>query len=184
MHVSLLRFFTVFKWAFPIYGALHFVLIMLFKRHAFFKIPSRMLGRASWATIRSFAFLAAFIAIYQSMCFHSPSAPRMSSQHLSVAWFCSKHYIYRLLTSQSLVKVPRTVLDVFASKYSYALGGFLDALSLFVEEKRRRRELAMYVLPKGLESAWLTARGKGWVFHTGYFGEMLVSVQFRTRYCY
>jgi hypothetical protein len=85
-----------------------------------------------------------------------------------------------LLVSQSLVNVPRRVLDVFASKYSYALGGFFGALSLFVEEKRRRGELAMYVLPKGLESAWLTARGKGWVFHTGHFGEMLVSVPFRT----
>ncbi|KAJ8591233.1 hypothetical protein M405DRAFT_932274 [Rhizopogon salebrosus TDB-379] len=156
MHVPLPRFFTVFKWAFPIYGALHFVPMMLFKRHAFFKSPSHMLGRASWATIRSSAFLAAFIAIYQT-------------------WFCSKHYIYRLLTSQSLVKVPRRVLDIFASKYSYALGGFLGALSLFVEEKRRRGELAMYVLPKGLESAWLTARGKGWVFHTGHFGEMLLT---------
>ena len=85
-----------------------------------------------------------------------------------------------MLVSQSLVNVPRRVLDVFASKYSYALGGFFGALSLFVEEKRRRGELAMYVLPKGLESAWLTARGKGWVFHTGHFGEMLVSVPFRT----
>ncbi|KAJ8596130.1 hypothetical protein M405DRAFT_856691 [Rhizopogon salebrosus TDB-379] len=78
MHVPLPRFFTVFKWAFQIYGALHFVPMMLFKRHAFFKSPSHMVGRASWATIRSSAFLAAFIAIHQSMCFHSPSAPRMS----------------------------------------------------------------------------------------------------------
>jgi hypothetical protein len=30
----------------------------------------------------------------------------------------------------------------------------------------------MYVLPKGLESAWLTASSKGWVFHTGHFTEM------------
>jgi hypothetical protein len=180
MHVLLPRFFTVFKRAFPIYGALHFVPMMLFKRHALFKSPPHMFGCARWATIRSSAFLAALIAIYQSMYFHFLSTPSMSSQYLFVAWFCSKHYIYRLLVSQSLVKVPRRVLDVFASKYSYALGGFLGALSLFVEEKRRPGELAMYVLPKGLESAWLTARGKGWVFHAGYFGEMLVSVQFRT----
>jgi hypothetical protein len=42
----------------------------------------------------------------------------------------------------------------------------------------------MYVLPKGLESAWLTASSKGWVFRTGHFTEMLLSVQFRTRYTY
>jgi hypothetical protein len=103
MHVSLPRFFTVFKWAFPIYGALHFVPMMLFKRHAFFKSPSHMVGRASWAAIRSSAFLAAFTAIYQSMCFHSPSAPRMSF----------KHYIYRLLSSQSVVEVQ------FRIRYTY-----------------------------------------------------------------
>jgi hypothetical protein len=36
-------------------------------------------------------------------------------------------------------------------------------LSLFVEEGRRRGELAMYVLPKGLESVWKVATGKGLV---------------------
>ena len=44
-----------------------------------------------------------------------------------------------------------------------------------MEDKRRRGELAMYVLPKGLESAWRMARGKGYVFRTGDFGEALVS---------
>jgi hypothetical protein len=52
----------------------------------------------------------------------------------------------------------------------------LSGLSLFVEEKRRRGELAMYVLPKGLESAWIMAKGKGYVFRTGEFGEALVSL--------
>jgi hypothetical protein len=33
----------------------------------------------------------------------------------------------------------------------------------------------MYVLPKGLESAWVMARGKGLVFKTGQYGEMIVS---------
>ena len=92
-----------------------------------------------------------------------------------IAWFCYKNYIHRVLSSQTLVKLPQRVIDVVLSKYSYAFGGFVSALSLFVEEKRRRGELAMYVLPKSLESAWLTARGKGWLFQTGHFGEMLVS---------
>ena len=33
----------------------------------------------------------------------------------------------------------------------------------------------MYVLPKGLESIWVTARGKGWVFKTGRWGEALLT---------
>lgn len=83
--------------------------------------------------------------------------------------------MHALLSSQTKVKIPHLVLAFFGSKYSYALGGLLGALSLLIEEKRRRGELAMYVLPKGLESAWLTARGKGWVFRTGEFGDMIVS---------
>lgn len=41
--------------------------------------------------------------------------------------------------------------------------GFSTCLSLFAEEKRRRAELAMYCLPKALESAWFTARKRSWV---------------------
>lgn len=33
-------------------------------------------------------------------------------------------------------------------------------MSLFVEAERRRGELAMYVMPKALESLWVAARGK------------------------
>jgi hypothetical protein len=80
-----------------------------------------------------------------------------------------------MLSSQTLVRLPQKFIDFFVSKYSYGLGGLFGALSLFVEEKRRRGELAMYVLPKGMESAWLTARGKGWVFQTGQFGEMILT---------
>ena len=36
----------------------------------------------------------------------------------------------------------------------------------------------MYVLPKGLESAWSAARGKGYVMRTGKPGEALVSDSF------
>jgi len=78
--------------------------------------------------------------------------------------------------SKSALKIPQSIVDILISKQSFAFGGLLCGLSLFVEEKRRRGELAMYVLPKGLESAWIMARGKGWVFRTGNFGEMIVSI--------
>lgn len=48
-------------------------------------------------------------------------------------------------------------------------------MSVLIEAKHRRGELAMYVLPKGLESAWVAARGKGLVFRTGKHGSALVS---------
>lgn len=72
--------------------------------------------------------------------------------------------------------LPPWVLQLLISKFSFFVGGLLSGLSLFVEEKRRREELAMYVLPKGLESAWVMARGKGWVFGMGRYGDALVSV--------
>ena len=51
----------------------------------------------------------------------------------------------------------------------------ISGLSLLVEAKRRRGELAMYVLPKGLESAWVMARGKGLVFRTGKWGDVILT---------
>ncbi|KAI6101681.1 hypothetical protein EDD17DRAFT_1774430 [Pisolithus thermaeus] len=156
LSVPIPRLMTVFKWAFPIYGALHFLPMMLFKRRAFLSRPIHMLGKAGMGTIRSSAFLAAFVASFQS-------------------WVCLKHYIYEVLSAQKTFRLPKSIINFFVSKYSYALGGFLGALSLFIEERRRRGELAMYALPKAMESAWLTARGKGWVFRTGSAGEALLT---------
>ena len=58
---------------------------------------------------------------------------------------------------------------------SFWLLGVASGLSLFVEEKRRRGELAMYVLPKGLESIWVMARGKVLVFGTGKWGDVILA---------
>lgn len=72
--------------------------------------------------------------------------------------------------------LPQPVIDFLLSKPSFWIGGVLTGLSLFVEDKKRRPELAMYTLPKGLESAWIMARGKGLVFKTGQWGEAAVRV--------
>lgn len=86
--------------------------------------------------------------------------------------FCGKHQLYEWLLSKKVV--PKTVSDLLIAKGSIWVLGALTGLSLFVEEKNRRAELAMYVMPKGLESAWIVARGKGMVMKTGEFGESLV----------
>jgi hypothetical protein len=59
------RFFTVFRWTLPIYGALHVVPMLLFKRKAVARTPIPMMFRAGWGTMRSAAFLGAFVAICQ-----------------------------------------------------------------------------------------------------------------------
>jgi hypothetical protein len=59
-------------------------------------------------------------------------------------------------------------------KYTLWMVGALCGLSLLVEAPKRRAELAMYVMPKALESAWVTARGRGWVHGGGRTGASLL----------
>jgi hypothetical protein len=61
------RFVQVFKFMFPVYGALHLIPAVLFKRAAFSKQPRAVLMRALLGTVRSSAFLGVFVMIYQSM---------------------------------------------------------------------------------------------------------------------
>lgn len=60
------RFFSVAKWMFPIYGALHLVPPILFKWKHFLEDPWRVITRAGVGTARSSAFLGVFVVIYQS----------------------------------------------------------------------------------------------------------------------
>jgi len=126
-----------------VYGALHFIPMLLFKRKAVFKEPLKMLLRATLGTGRSAAFLGVYVVIYQT-------------------YFCWKHNMYEWFTGLP-VGMPKWFTNIFISKQSFWLGGFLSGFSLLVEEKRRRGELVMYTLPKGLESYYRVARGKGLV---------------------
>ncbi|KAK7445079.1 hypothetical protein VKT23_014941 [Stygiomarasmius scandens] len=150
LEVPVDRFWRVFKWMLPIYGALHFIPPVLFKSKSFMRNPWRQLLRSFVGTGRSSAFLGVFVVIYQS-------------------FNCFNHQFHDYLTTltpdspvYSLVqKIPKSVIDaLFISKWAFWFPGFLAGLALFIEEKRRRVELAMYVLPKGLESAWVIATGK------------------------
>ncbi|KAI0034353.1 hypothetical protein K488DRAFT_45628 [Vararia minispora EC-137] len=141
LHVPLDRFWSVFRWMYPIYGALHLVPTLLFKPKVAMREPGRMLLRAMWGTTRSSAFLGLFVVIYQG-------------------YFCGKVNLARYIAD---MRAPAWLLAVVRALPTYYLGGFLSGLSLALEAPRRRPELAMYVLPKGLESAWRMARGRGLV---------------------
>jgi hypothetical protein len=86
--------------------------------------------------------------------------------------FCGKHNLYAWLNPKGVL--PQGFVDIFVSKSSFWVLGALTGLSLLVEEKKRRAELAMYVLPKAMESAWVAGRGKGLVMNTGQSGDALV----------
>lgn len=123
------RWFAVFKMWLPIYSSLHFIPTIILRLKAVLKDPKRMFIRTSIGSLRSSAFLATFVVIYQ-------------------AAIC----IHRNLYHHAPIPGIRNILPT--SKYMYWFFGLLPGLSLFIEEKRRRSELAMYVTPKALESIW------------------------------
>lgn len=49
----------------PVYGALHFIPVLLFKRKALLKNPLHAAARALFGTIRSSTFIGVFVAILQ-----------------------------------------------------------------------------------------------------------------------
>jgi hypothetical protein len=148
------RLLSVTRWVLPVYGALHFVPLLFFKRAAFARAPGRMALRAAWGTARSTAFLSVMVVIYQG-------------------WFCGMQNAHRALVAKSAA-APAWLLAAVVSRPAHWIGGAIAALSLLVEAKHRRGELTMYVLPKGLESAWVALRGRGLVLHTGKYGNPLV----------
>ncbi|KAJ7847750.1 hypothetical protein B0H14DRAFT_2769574 [Mycena olivaceomarginata] len=152
--VPLDRFVDVFKWMLPIYSALHFLPPILLRWRQFRADPGRVLVRSGLGSVRSSAFLGVFVIIYQGA-------------------NCFKHQTYeRIMASPFWRKLlPAPLVDLLISKGSFWVPGFLAGLALLIEEERRRAELAMYVLPKSLESAWVAARGRGLVFRTGNWGE-------------
>jgi len=140
----------------PIYGALHFIPMLLLKRSQVFKQPLKMFSRAAFGTARSSSFLGIFVVIYQT-------------------YFCTKHNLHAYLNSrEAFVKLPQRVLDILIGRFSFWMGGLFCGLSLFIEAKHRRPELVMYVLPRGLESAWKVASGKGFVLGPKKYGEALL----------
>ena len=62
---ALIRFYEVWKWVFPVYGALHFVPALLLRRARFIQDPLRMFLRTLLGSSRSSAFLGAFVIIYE-----------------------------------------------------------------------------------------------------------------------
>jgi hypothetical protein len=81
---------------------------------------------------------------------------------ITLVYLCTKNNIFEAFLSLK-GSPPLWATRLCMSKPSFWVGGFLSGLALFVEERRRRAELAMYVLPKALESTWKVARGKGYL---------------------
>ncbi|KAL0090897.1 hypothetical protein J3Q64DRAFT_1707611 [Phycomyces blakesleeanus] len=138
------RFSLVFKSMMPVYGTLHFVPLLLLRTKSVLESPVKMLSRTAINTIKSGAFLASFVSIYQAqVCVH-----------------------------RKLVDMGITSMN---SKYFHFCYGFVCAYtSIFIEDKKRRSELALYVLPKAIQSLYLIAYQHRLIFKLKHF-EVLMS---------
>ncbi|KAL7417966.1 hypothetical protein BDY24DRAFT_4964 [Mrakia frigida] len=171
------RFFLVFKHMLPVYGALHFIPQLIFKRRLLFSQPSssdppspisddldgektppalegrrrtmragginwkeltKLLWRGIKGTLRSGSFLGGFVVIFHAI-------------------VCLQHKIYPLLKNRTRLREL-----LVAPQYMW-FAGFMTTFSLFLEEKRRRSELALYVLPRGLSVLHSMLRKRAWI---------------------
>ncbi|BGP53411.1 hypothetical protein JCM8202v2_000970 [Rhodotorula sphaerocarpa] len=146
------RWHHVFRWIAPVYAGLHFIPPILLRSKAWMKTPSTYLYRSAFNTLRSCSFLATFVVLFQGL-------------------VCFRQHVYAALVA---ARVPSWLLAIAQHRIYYWFCGFSTCLALFIEDPKRRRELAMYVLPRGLESMWSTLRQKSYVpFVPG--GEVLLT---------
>lgn len=105
-----------------------------------------MLSKTTKATLKSGAFLATFVTVYQ----------------------------YQICMHRQLLKTG--LIGRWNSKYLYGLAGFICSyLSIFIEDKKRRSELALYVLPKAVHSLYQIAYSHHWIFKMKYFEVLMAS---------
>jgi hypothetical protein len=147
------RLFTVAIWMLPIYGALHFLPSMLFRPRVWMREWRKMLPRALVGTLRSSGFLGMFVVIYQAM----NCGMHIWYEHLLSVLTSppSSSSLGKWVLGSVLGLTPERLRSLLVSPVSFCAPGLATGLALFIEEKRRRPELAMYVLPKALESFWL-----------------------------
>ncbi|KAF5314101.1 hypothetical protein D9611_006821 [Ephemerocybe angulata] len=133
-----LRFFRAFAQAFLIYGPVHLVPVLLTRPRTLLR-PAQLVATAAGA-LRSTAFLASFISLY--------------------------YYTVCLTRTLVLARLlPFVSHDFWDGPYGCALAGSLTCgASIWIENGRRRGEMALYVLPRALRTClpgWMV-RSQGW----------------------
>ncbi|KAG0312870.1 hypothetical protein BGZ97_010763 [Linnemannia gamsii] len=124
------RFVGVTKTIFPVYATLNFVPLVVLRMKLLLK---EVLSKTTFNTLRSSAFLAVFVALYQTqICTH---------RNLLIAgWkLGNSKYLYWLFGLVSAVS------------------------AIMIEQESRRAELAFYVIPKAADSLYRILYRKNWV---------------------
>ncbi|KAJ3020903.1 UNVERIFIED_CONTAM: hypothetical protein HDU68_009903 [Siphonaria sp. JEL0065] len=55
------------------------------------------------------------------------------------------------------------------NRYLFWINGFISSSAILIEDEKRRSELAMYVLPRGMDALYKTLYAKSWIFHIPHF---------------
>ncbi|KAI9344244.1 hypothetical protein BDR26DRAFT_1005960 [Obelidium mucronatum] len=62
------------------------------------------------------------------------------------------------------------------NRYLFWLNGFISSAAIFIEDEKRRSELAMYVLPRGMDALYRTLYSKSLIFRVPHFEVGMFSV--------
>lgn len=137
--VNALRVFSdSFGKVLPLYLALNFVPMVVLRLKSIVKRPLGALLSGLLSAGQSTAFLAAFVAMY--MFFISAHRRLLDIGYLPYEIFFFA-YVFRRFAGMTR-----------DHKLVYWLAGIFSSLSIFIEKKNRRGELAMYALPRGADS--------------------------------
>lgn len=140
----ILRTYLVGKWILPVYLVLYFIPALFLRTKAFIRSPLKIVLRSLFGSLRSSLFLAAFVNLWQMV-------------------FCAPKQLQLWLLQRAWARdnLPQGFLRSLGSPHWAGPAGLATGLSLFVDDARRRSELAAYVLPKALESAWGAGKARG-----------------------
>ncbi|KAG0252805.1 hypothetical protein BG011_006735 [Mortierella polycephala] len=130
---SIQRFIHVMRSIVPVYATLNFVPLVVLRMKRLHKDPLNVLSKTTFNTVRSSAFLAVFVSLYQTqICSHR--------NLLNAGWpLGDSKYLYWLF------------------------GLVSAGSSIMIEQESRRAELAMYVIPKAATSLYKILLRKNWV---------------------
>jgi len=140
------RFYRVFRNMLPVYTSLHLVPMLLLRTKHFLKEPIKLLTRTGIASLKSGGFFATFISLYQ----------------------------YQICLHRNLMAAGWVTSN---PKLLYYVAGMICAgVSIFIEEKKRRSELALYVLPKAMQSLYEIMYQRKLMFKMKHFEVIMCSM--------
>jgi len=87
---------------------------------------------------------------------HLVSNPLQEAKYSILSCFQSSMFLSAFVAIyQAVICVHRNLFSL-ENKYIYYIAGLFSSMSLLIEKKSRRSELALYALPRGLDSLYMT----------------------------